>query len=138
MTDAELQAIEARRNAIRCDHWQMRFDYINGISYATWASHVEPSVTFHAPDYVDEDDLPNVETDQFGYYVPSEIHGPPNHKLTDARFMAHAPQDIAMLLAEIHRYRGFCRRLLAAHDEGTESVYAVVEDVREALREPAS
>lgn len=50
----------------------------------------------------------------------------------DAAFIAASREDVPRLIADLHRYQEFCRRLLACYD-GEGDVLALVEEVRAAL-----
>lgn len=118
LSDERLAEIEARHKTAtqshRCQFWQVCFDLCGGVSHMTTREHIEPSVTFHAPDYVPERELEQVSQDDYGYYVPDKRYGPPDYLINRGWFIAHSPADTGDLLAEVKRLRDVVDQALTA------------------------
>lgn len=106
MTAADLQAIEDRANAATERPW------------SCVPSCCGPSWGWDVPELEEAD----YRDSRFG-------------RQQDAAFIAASRADVPALLAEVRRYRDFCRRLVTCAD-GESDVFGLVEEVRAAIEEP--
>jgi hypothetical protein len=75
----------------------------------TIKQHVEPQVTWVPSTYCDpsegEPDFDKYDTDDFEYFVPSKVYGPPDNKEDQARVVALSFTVLPALIDEVRRLR---------------------------------